>query len=213
MPSCKETVAVARRLTDNAPVLTGCSAWRSARAGGQRGRKTACALRSGSHSRSPACSPFPQRCSPRPRLPASSRTRRARSCRASRSKRRALSSSRRSARAVTDGTGQYRIVDLQSRRLQRVLRADRLRHRQARGHRADRIVHRHGQRGSQGRQPRGNHHGVRRNADRRRAERAAAGDGQRRRDRVDSRRRGPTAPSSASTPPCRWAPARRSTSR
>ena len=44
--------------------------------------------------------------------------------------------------AVTDGSGQYRIVDLRPGTYTRHLHADRIQHRQARRHRADRDVHR-----------------------------------------------------------------------
>ena len=54
------------------------------------------------------------------------------------------------------------------------LYAARLLHRQARGHRADRVVHRHRQRRPEARWSRGNDHGDRRIADRRRAERHRA---------------------------------------
>ncbi len=88
--------------------------------------------------------------------------------------------------AVSDGNGQYRIVDLRAGSLCRHLHAHRVQHRQARGHRADRRVHRDGERRSQGRHGGGNHHRQRRNADRGRPEREAAGDGERRRHRHDS---------------------------
>ena len=61
-----------------------------------------------------------------------------------------------------------------------------LQHGQARRHRDDRHVRRHGERRPESRRPRRDDHGHRRNADRRRPERESAADGQQRRHPGDS---------------------------
>ena len=76
--------------------------------------------------------------------------------------------------AVTDGSGQFRIVDLRAGTYVVTFTLPGFSDGQARGHRADRIVHRGRQRRAARRRARGNDHGDGRDADRRRAERAPA---------------------------------------
>ena len=79
---------------------------------------------------------------------------------------------------VTDGTGQYRIVNLRPGTYSVTFTLTGLQHRQARRHRADRHVRRDGERRPEGRRARGDDHGHRRDADRRRPEREGAADGE-----------------------------------
>ena len=95
--------------------------------------------------------------------------------------------------AVTDGTGQYRIVDLRAGTYTVTFTLTGFSTVKREGIELTGIVHRDGQRRSQGRRARGDDHRHRRNADRRRAERAAADDGQRRRHRRRFPRRAPMA--------------------
>ena len=78
---------------------------------------------------------------------------------------------------VTDGAGQYKIVGAAPGDLHGHVHAPRLQFGEARGHRADGVVHGDGQRRHAGRHGRGDDHRDRRDADGRSAERrAAAGD-------------------------------------
>ena len=106
---------------------------------------------------------------------------------------------------VTSGTGQYSIEDLRPGTYTVTLYADRVRHGQARRHRADRQLHRDGERGHEsGRRGRDDHR-HRRSAGRRRDERAhPAG--------ASAARRSPRFRRPASIPPSRSS-SRRSTSR
>ena len=86
----------------------------------------------------------------------------------------------RSRTAVTDGTGQYRIVDLRFGHVRPDVHPAGVQHRQAGRGRAARHVDRRRQRGHAGRQSRGNDHRYQRIAGRRRAERPPSDDGERR---------------------------------
>ena len=88
--------------------------------------------------------------------------------------------------AVTDGTGQYRIVDLRPGTYSVNFTLTGFPPVKREGHRAQRVVHRDGQRRPEGRRRRRNDYGQRRNADRRRAEHAATDDAQRRDHQRDS---------------------------
>ena len=90
--------------------------------------------------------------------------------------------------AVTDGSGRYRIVDLRAGTYTVTFTLPGFSDREARGHRADGLVDGGGQRRAARRRDRGNDHGHRRDADRGRAERAPAGDDQRRDARLDPHR-------------------------
>ena len=74
------------------------------------------------------------------------------------------------------GPGQYQIVNLPPGALHRDVHAAGLQHAQARRHRADRQLHRDGQRRPSRRRARGNDHGHRRGADRGRPEHRPAAD-------------------------------------
>ena len=87
---------------------------------------------------------------------------------------------------VTDATGQYRIVDLRPGTYTVTFDVAGLQHRQARRHRAVGELRGDRERRPEGRRARGNDHGDRRDADRRRAERADAADHQQGRPRRDS---------------------------
>ena len=87
---------------------------------------------------------------------------------------------------VTDDTGQYRIVDLLTGHLFGDVRPDRLQHRQARRDRDCRDLRGDGQRRPEGRRARRNDYGHGRDADRRRAERPRAADGEQGHSRRDS---------------------------
>ena len=88
--------------------------------------------------------------------------------------------------AVTDGTGQYRIVDLRAGTYSVTFTPHRVQHRQARRDRADRLVHGDVNADLRSGTLDRNDHRHRRDADRRRAERQAADDDQQRRDRGDA---------------------------
>ena len=88
--------------------------------------------------------------------------------------------------AVTDSSGQYHIENLRPGTYSLTFTSLRIQHDQARRHRADRIVHRDGERRHEGRRRRGDDRRHRRDARRRRRQREAAADRQRRDPRGDS---------------------------
>ena len=90
--------------------------------------------------------------------------------------------------AVTDGTGQYRVEDLRPGTYSVTFTLQGFNTLQAGRHRADRLVHRHRQRRSQGRVPRGDDHGHRRVAGRGHPERQARSDLEQRRPQSHSDR-------------------------
>ncbi len=89
--------------------------------------------------------------------------------------------------ATTDGSGQYRIVDLRAGHLLADVHAARLQRRQAGQHRADRFADADDSRRHESRRHRGDDYGHRRVAGRRRAERASRGRHRQRLDPVDPR--------------------------
>ena len=87
---------------------------------------------------------------------------------------------------VTDDTGQYRIVDLRPGTYSVTFTLPGFSTVRREGIELDRHLRRHGERRPEGRRPRRDDYGHRRNADRRRAERPRAADGQQGHSRGDS---------------------------